>query len=159
MMKDKPTFLTPEGRRKLEEELHYLRTIRRAEIAEQIHLAKEGGDIMENSGYDEAKNAQAFVEGRIMTLEAILRNAKIIQREGATDRVELGATVTIVESNSEPETPETYMIVGSAEVDPAKGRISNESPLGKALLGHRVGDEIIVQTPSGSLRFRIIAIE
>jgi len=94
-----------------------------------------------------------------MTLEAILRNAKIIQREGATDRVELGATVTIVESNSEPETPETYMIVGSAEVDPAKGRISNESPLGKALLGHRVGDEVIVQTPSGSLRFRIIAIE
>jgi len=154
-MPGKKVFLTPEGRERLEKELEYLRTVRRREVAERIHIAKEGGDLMENAGYDEAKNEQAFLEGRILTLESILKHAVIIEK-GPTDRVGLGSRVTVVEEGGEPE---TYHIVGSAEADPANGRISNESPLGKALIGHRVGEEVEVQTPGGLLHFRILNIE
>jgi transcription elongation factor GreA len=156
-MADKTVFLTPDGRHKLEEELEYLRTVRRQEVARRIHSAKEGGDIMENAEYDDAKNEQAFLEGRILTLETMLKNAVMIAEEGPTDRVRIGARVTVRERDG--NAIETYHIVGSAEVDPVAGRISNESPLGKALLGRRPGDEVEVQTPDGPLHFDILSIE
>lgn len=150
-------YLTPEGKKKLEEELEYLRTVRRIEIAQQIHQAKAEGDISENAGYEEAKTAQAFLEGRIMTLEKILENAVIIERPEGSDRVCLGSKVTLLEEgNTEPE---TYMIVGSTEADPLQGRISNESPLGKALMGAKVGDTVVVNAPAGRIVFKIISIE
>ncbi|MBC7231645.1 MAG: transcription elongation factor GreA [Chloroflexi bacterium] len=154
-MTDKPTYLTAEGKRKLEQELQYLRTVRRPEIAKQIHEAKEGGDIMENAGYDEAKNMQAFVEGRIMTLEALLNKVQIIEEPGQGDVVCLGSRVTVMERGGSPE---IYHIVGPAEADPRQGRISDESPLGRSLLGHRVGDWVTVRTPDGPIEFEILAI-
>ncbi|HID61724.1 MAG TPA: transcription elongation factor GreA [Anaerolineae bacterium] len=155
-MAEEEIFLTLEGRRKLEEELEYLRTVRRAEVAERIHSAKEEGDITENAAYDYAKEEQAFVEGRIQALEMTLRKAVIIEG-GSTDKVDLGVFVTVVEQGG--DTPETYQIVGSIEADPTNGRISNESPMGKALLGHQVGDEVAVSTPGGILHFQIVSIE
>jgi len=155
-MAEEKIFVTLEGRHKLEEELEYLRTVRRAEVAERIHSAKEEGDIMENAAYDYAKEEQAFVEGRIQALETTLRKATIIEG-GSTDVVSLGARITVMERGG--DTPETYQIVGSVEADPANGRISNESPIGKALLNHRVGDEVAVSTPGGILHFQIVNIE
>jgi len=155
-MTEEEIFLTQEGRRRLEEELEYLRTVRRAEVAERIRAAKEGGDIMENVAYDYAKEEQAFVEGRIQALETMLKKATIIEG-GSTDTVELGTCVTVMEQGG--ETLETYQIVGSVEADPRRGRISNESPMGKALLGHRVGDRVAVSTPEGVLHFQIISIK
>jgi transcription elongation factor GreA len=155
-MAEEGIFLTLEGRHKLEEELEYLCTVRRAEVAERIHSAKEAGDIMENAAYDYAKEEQAFVEGRIQALETTLRNAIIIEG-GCTDEVGMGARVTVMERGA--DTPETYQIVGSVEADPTKGRISNESPIGKALLGHQIGDEVAVSTPGGVLHFQIVSIE
>lgn len=152
-MAEKPIFLTPEGRTKLEAELENLRTVRRAQVAEAIHSAKEEGDIMENSAYDEAKNEQAFVEGRIMTIEQMLKNAVIIESNRAFDSVGIGAYVTVVERGGDDD--EVYQIVGSAEADPAKGRISNESPVGRALLGKHVGDEVKVPIPDGVRYLRI----
>jgi len=155
-MAEEAIFVTLEGRHKLEEELEYLRTVRRAEVAERIHSAKEAGDIMENAAYDYAKEEQAFVEGRIQGLETTLRRAIIIEG-GSTDEVGLGARVTVMERGG--DMPETYQIVGSVEADPTKGRISNESPIGKALLGHGVGEEVAVSTPGGLLHFQIVSIE
>lgn len=155
-MAEEAIFLTLEGRRKLEEELEYLCTVRRAEVAERIQSAKDAGDIMENAAYDYAKEEQAFVEGRIQALETTLRKATIIEGS-STDKVGLGTRVTVMERGG--DTPETYQIVGSVEADPANGRISNESPIGKALLGHRVGDEVAVSTPGGILYFQIVSIE
>ena len=150
-------YLTPEGKRKLEEELEYLRTVKRAEVAEQIHQAKEDGDVSESAGYDEAKTAQAFLEGRIITLEKILENAVVIEKSTSSDRVELGSKVTILEEGGTE--PESYLIVGSAEADPLNGRISNESPLGKALMGAKVGDTVVVEAPAGQIRFKVISVE
>jgi len=147
MTMDKPIFLTPEGRTKLEAELEHLRTDRRAQIAEAIRSAKEEGDISENSAYEEAKNEQAFVEGRIMTIEAMLKNAVMIDRVRGTDVVELGSVVTVVERGTDDD--ESFQIVGSAEADPSRGKISNESPVGRALLGKRPGDEVQVRIPDG----------
>ncbi|MBI3536463.1 MAG: transcription elongation factor GreA [Chloroflexi bacterium] len=144
---DKPIFLTPEGRAKLEAELDHLRTVKRAQIAEAIHSAKEEGDIMENSAYDEAKNEQAFVEGRIMTIEQMLKNAVMIDKARGADIVGLGSIVTVVERGSNDD--ESFQIVGSAEADPTRGKISNESPVGRALLGKRAGDEVQVRIPDG----------
>jgi transcription elongation factor GreA len=156
-MTEQTTFLTPEGLRKLAEELEYLRTVRRQAVAQRLRaVLEEEQDILENAEYEDAKNEQAFVEGRILTLEAILKNVVIIEEGGPADRVGIGSRVTVAE---EKEEPETYHIVGYAEADPKMGRISNQSPLGQALLGHRVGDEVIVNAPDGILRFRIIAIE
>jgi len=155
-MAEEAIFVTLEGRHKLEEELEYLRTVRRAEVAERIHSAKEAGDIMENAAYDYAKEEQAFVEGRIQALEVTLRKAMIIEGS-STDEVGLGARVTVMERGG--DMPETYQIVGSVEADPTKGRISNESPIGKALLGHGVGEEVAVSTPGGLLHFQIVSIE
>jgi transcription elongation factor GreA len=155
-MAEKPTFLTPEGRAKLEAELEILKTTRRAQVAERIHSAKEEGDIMENSAYDEAKNEQAFVEGRIMTIEQMLKNAVMIKETRTADSVGLGSFVTVVERGNGAD--EMYQIVGSAEADPTRGRISNESPVGRAVLGKRVGDEIQVKIPDGVRHLKITDI-
>jgi transcription elongation factor GreA len=155
-MANQGTFLTPEGYQKLEEELQFLTSVRRSEVAKAIHDAKMDGDVMENAGYEEAKRQQAFVEGRIMTLQALLENAVLIRAAGSSDTVTLGSNVTLVESGWEPE---TYAIVGSAEADPGAGRISNESPLGKALMGHRAGDKVSFNTPNGVTQVEILEIE
>ncbi len=155
MMSQKPVYLTPEGENRLKEELEYLRTVRRPQVAAYIQLAKDGGDIMENAGYDDAKNEQAFVEGRIATLEAMLKNSALIEESGPSEVVILGSRVKVAEEGGQEE---AYRIVGWAEVDPTNGRISNESPLGQALLGHRVGEEVTVQTPDGVRRFKVLEI-
>jgi transcription elongation factor GreA len=154
------TFLTAEGFAKLQEELEYLRTVRRQEIAEQIRDAKEGGDITENAGYEQAKEDQAFVEGRIMTLEKILRTVVIIEENGPSDRVELGSRVTVVEVEDDKRTPpETYRIVGPTEANPLDGSVSYESPLGRALIGRTVGDSVSVSAPTGEILFEITDID
>lgn len=150
------TFLTREGLKKLEEELNYLRTVRRAQVAERLHNAQEDGELIENAEYEDAKNEQAFLEGKILSLEAMLSSAVIIEKDGPEGIVNLGSKVTIKEPGSKPE---SYMLVGAAEANPKDGRISNESPLGKALLGRKVGDDIKVNAPSGTLSFRIVSVE
>ena len=150
------TFLTPEGHQKLEDELNHLKTVRRPEVARAIHEAKMDGDISENAGYEEAKREQSFLEGRIMTIEGILENAVLIESNGDSDAVVLGSHVTLVEEGLEPE---SYTIVGSAEANPGSGRISNESPLGKALMGHEVGDKVTFKTPGGLVEVEILSIE
>jgi transcription elongation factor GreA len=155
-MTNQEIFLTPEGYEKLEEELNYLKTVRRPEVAHAIHDAKMDGDVSENAGYEEAKRQQAFLEGRIITIQAMLQNAVIIESNGPSDTVVLGSQVTVVEEGFEPE---KYTIVGSAEANPGDGRISNESPLGKALMGHRVGDKVAFATPGGPVEMEILGIE
>jgi len=154
-MINQETYLTPEGRQNLEEELEYLITVRRVEVAKAIHDAKMDGDVSENAGYEEAKRQQAFLEGRIMTVEAMLKSAVIIESNGASDTVALGSCVTVVEDGLEPE---SYTIVGSAEANPGQGRISNESPLGSALIGHKVGDRVTFETPVGPAEMEILRI-
>ena len=152
------TFLTPEGLKKLEEELIYLRTVRRAQVAERLHNAQEDGELIENAEYEDAKNEQAFLEGKIMSLEAMLSNAVLISKDSGTDGiVRLGSRVTIKEVGGGK--PESYQLVGAAEANPKDGRISNESPLGKALLGRKIGDEIKVNAPAGTIPFRVVAVE
>jgi transcription elongation factor GreA len=159
-MAERPTFLTREGMRKLEEELEYLRTVRRQEVAHRLHEAMEGGDIQENAEYEDARNERAFVEGRILTLETILSKAVLIEdTTGPTDHVGLGSRVTVIEVNGEEGEPEHYYVVGSAEADPVGGRISNESPLGRRLMGSKVGDIVKVNAPDGLIHFKIVAIE
>jgi transcription elongation factor GreA len=155
-MAERVHFLTPEGKDKLQKELDYLRNVRRPEIAESLRSAVDEGDLSENSGYEESKREQAFVEGRIRDLQAILSSAQILVESPRRDIVCLGCRVTISEDGREPE---TYQIVGRTEADPTQGRISNESPLGKALLGRRSGDEVTVQSPDGALRFEVLTIE
>lgn len=154
-MTENPTYLTPEGLAKLQAELQHLISDRRPEIAAQIHAAKAEGDISDSSGYEEAKNMQAFVEGRIMTLQSLLRRAVLIKEPKSTDIVGLGSRVTIQEDG---EDPEEYMIVGPAEADPIGGRLSMDSPLGKVLMGAREGDKVVAQAPRGALCFRILKI-
>ena len=141
----KPTYLSAEGEQALRNELAELIGVRRPEIATRIHDAKEHGDLSENAEYEEAKNEQAFVEGRIAQIEAMLKTAVIIEA-GGTDHVALGSTVEL----ESPDGRETFTIVGSAEARPAAGRISNESPVGRALLGKRAGDEVVVHLPNGT---------
>jgi transcription elongation factor GreA len=155
-MAEKPVYLTSDGKKKLEEELAYLVNVRRREVAAAIQSAKEEGDLSENSAYDEAKLAQGFVEGRVQTIEAQLRNAVIIEENGKSDCVEVGSRVTVAENGSGEE---TYYIVGSAEADPLNGKISNESPIGKALLGAKKGQMVKAETPGGLLAFKVVRIE
>lgn len=155
-MADKPVPLTLEGREKLQKELDYLISVKRPEVAEAIHSAKEEGDISENSAYDAAKEQQAFVEGRIMQIEQMLKNAEIIQVNASSTVVRLGSTVIVVEKGSKEQ--EDYQIVGPAEADPAKGRISNESPVGKALMGKKKGDVVTVKTPAGERQLRLVQV-
>jgi transcription elongation factor GreA len=154
-MDDRPVLLTKEGLRQLEVELDQLVQVERGEIAERIRQARDFGDIAENAEYTEAKNAQGLVEGRIMTLEAMIRNAVVIEDEPRERGVaDVGASVTV----STEDGDETYTIVGAAEADPLHGRISNESPLGRALLGHRAGDEVEWTSPSGTSQVRIRSV-
>jgi transcription elongation factor GreA len=155
-MHEKPVFLTPEGRAKLEGELKHLREVRRPEIAERIRLSKEYTDTDDNAEFEEAKNEQAFVEGRILTLEKLLANAVAISADHSFhDSVRIGSDVEVSLDDGEVE---RYTIVGSAEVDPVHGKISNESPVGRALLGRRLGETVEVKIPAGTLRLRITAI-
>ncbi|MEA3337940.1 MAG: transcription elongation factor GreA [Chloroflexota bacterium] len=155
--KPKPVYITKEGLLALQEELDYLRTEGRADVAQKIGDAKADGDISENAGYDEAKNQQAFLEGRIMDLERKVKYAVIIENQDSpSDQVGLGRSVTIREVGYSDD--ETYMIVGSAEANPSNGRISNESPMGQSLMEKRVGDTVAVDTPGGQLEFEIVGI-
>ena len=155
-MTNQKTFLTPEGYQKLEEELDLLKNVRRPEVAAAIHEAKMDGDVSENAGYEEAKRQQAFLEGRIITVETMLKNAVLIEANGPSDTVILGSRVTVVEDGFDPE---TYTIVGSAEANPGDGRISNESPLGKALIGRKEGDTVAFETPGGQIQMKLSGIE
>jgi transcription elongation factor GreA len=150
------TFLTRDGYRKLQEELDYLRTYKRQEIAERLHEAMDGGELIENAEYEAAKNEQAFVEGRIKELEIILAMARVIDEAPVAETVQVGTTVTIQEEGLEPE---HYTIVGAAEANPAANRISNESPLGKALLNRKVGEKVQVDAPAGSFVVTILKVE
>lgn len=155
-MADKPVYLTAEGKKKLESELEYLTTVRRQEVAAAIKSAKEEGDLSENSAYDEAKLAQGFLEGRIQTIQSQLRNAVIIEESNGTNNVvTIGSTVTVEEEGFGEE---TYTIVGSAEADPLEGKISNESPIGVALLGAKKGQSVTAETPGGTAVFKILKI-
>jgi transcription elongation factor GreA len=154
-MNRQQTFLTREGQQRLEQELNHLRTVRRREVARRLHQALTEGDILENAELEDARNEQAFVEGRILMLESTLSNAVIIEETGPRDTVGVGSRVTVVEGDGPPE---TYYIVGSAEADPIKGLISNESPLGQALMGRKVGEEAVVNAPDGVLVFEIVSI-
>lgn len=156
-MAEKEFFLTKEGYKKHEEELEYLKTVKRKEIADNIKVARGFGDLSENAEYDEAKNEQAQVEDRILVLEHMLINAKIIDEgNGNKDTVNLGSKIVLNDIEFEEEVE--YIIVGSAEADPFEGKISNESPVGKAALGHKKGDTIEAQTPGGVVKYEIVDI-
>ena len=158
MMAEKEVLLTQNGLQKLEEELDYLKTTKRKEVAERIKVAISYGDISENSEYDDAKNEQAFIEGRIITLEKMLRNARIIGGADVdTGVVGVGSTVTI--KDLEFGDVMVYTIVGSAEADPTENMISNESPVGRALLGRVIGDKISVNVPVGAIEYEILEIK
>ncbi len=153
-MNTKPTYLSRDGADKLRAELEELTNTRRTEIAQRIHDAKEHGDLSENAEYEDAKNEQAFVEGRIQTLQALIKNATIIEENHSTDHVQIGSTVTV----DSPDGEERFTIVGSAEAKPAEGRISNESPVGRALLGKKKGEKIVVKVPAGDFTYKITSI-
>lgn len=156
-MQDKVVYLTPEGKQRFTAELHELMTVRRHEVEEQIRRAKEFSDTVDNAEYDEAKQEQAFVEGRIQELERLLSSAKVIEEpeSGKSDFVRMGSHIKVVDTEGEEE---TYYLVGSSEADPRKGLISNESPIGRSLIGKRVGDEVTVVAPAGSFNLRILEI-
>jgi transcription elongation factor GreA len=156
-MPDRSVPLTRDGLKKLEEELDHLKSVRRHEVAQRIHLAKEVGHTQNDAEYDDAKNEQAFVEGRIAQLEAIVKNHVLIDEDQAhqSRSVRLGCTVVVESTSGRRE----YTIVGSTEADPTSGRISNESPVGKALIGHRVGDKVQVLTPKGPASFTVAEIK
>jgi transcription elongation factor GreA len=149
-------YLTREGFTKIQEELVHLRTVKLPKVVEHIRIAREDGVLAENAGYEAARDEWSFIEGRIMNLEAILRDAQLIEGNRDKDTVVLGSKVTVQENDFEPE---TFQIVGSPEADPSKGRISNESPLGRALVGRGIRDVVEIKTPNGVTAFTIIRIE
>lgn len=156
-MMNKEQYLTKEGEEKLQEELEHLKGPVRQDLAKRLKAAIEMGDLSENAEYISTKEEQGFIEGRIQEIEYILRNAVIIEeRDDGYDTVSLGAKVTVQENDYPPE---VYQVVGSKEADPANGRISNESPIGQAILGKSVGDEVEVKTPGGALKLSIVDIE
>lgn len=153
----KKVYLTRDGIRKLESKLEYLKNIRRKEIADRIKSAISLGDLSENSEYDDAKNEQAFLEGEIITIEKTLRNAELIdETEIVGDTVVLGAVVRVRDVGTGRETE--YTIIGSDEADPFNGRISNESPVGQAVMGKRIGDVVEVAVPRGAKSLKIVGI-
>lgn len=152
-----PIYLTAEGAARLKVELKELTGPKREALAKRLRAAIQMGDLAENADYHKAKEDQAFLEGRIQELEYLLRNATIIEENNAQrDTVSIGARVTIQEEDSAPE---IYHLVGAKEADPRKGKISHESPIGRALLDHRVGDQVLAETPAGSIRLKILKIE
>ncbi len=156
VMANQAVYLTKKGRKKLEEELTYLLNDKRLEVASRLHEAMEDGELIENAEYEAAKNEQAFVEGRILEIEHMLSAAQEIKRRRTNDKVRIGSTVVVKENGSSSE---TYTIVGIAEADPKQGLISNESPLGRALLHGKIGDTIEVEAPAGVLNFKIVEIK
>lgn len=157
MSDSKKYVMTYEGVKKLEEELEYLKTVKRKEITEKIKVALGYGDLSENSEYDEAKNEQAFVEGRIIQLENMLRNANVVdESELDTDVVGVGSIVKVMDYDFDEEVD--FLIVGSAEADPMENKISNESPVGSGLLNKKVDDEVEISVPGGMAKFKILAI-
>ncbi|MBP2645123.1 MAG: transcription elongation factor GreA [Firmicutes bacterium] len=157
-MPEKQIILTAEGLKKIEQKLDHLKSVRRREVAERIKQAIEFGDISENSEYEDAKNEQAFIEGEILTLEKMLRNAKLIDEdEISAEVVSLGSTVVLkdLEFGDDLE----YTIVGSAEADPTEFKISNESPVGEAIMGQKVGSVVEVHVPAGTLKYEIMDIK
>jgi transcription elongation factor GreA len=151
-----PTYLTPEGEAKLKAELEELKGPRRDELAKRLRSAIQMGDLSENADYHKAKEDQGFLEGRIQEIEYSLRNAVIIGKNVGRNVVSVGNHVTIQEADSPPE---TYHVVGAKEADPRNGRISNESPIGRALMDHKVGDVVEAETPGGRIKFKILRIE
>lgn len=150
--------MTAEGKQKLEEELNTLKTSKRSEIIERIKIARSFGDLSENSEYESAKDEQSFVEGRIKTIEQMLNHAEIIDNKNIdVDEIAVGKTVTFKELPDEE--PETYSIVGAAEADPFSGKISNESPIAKGLIGHRLGEVVDIETPGGSMKVKITEVK
>ena len=157
-MEEKKNILTYEGLRKYEDELHDLKVVKRQEVAQKIKEAREQGDLSENAEYDAAKEEQAEIESRIVVLEKMLRNAEVIDDDEVNnDIISVGSTVKLYDFEFEEEVE--YSIVGSAEADPMNGKISNESPVGLGLLGHKSGEIVIIETPSGELKFRIDEIK
>jgi len=155
-MQDKVVYLTPEGKERFSAELHELLTVRRHQVEEQIRRSKEFADTVDNAEYDEAKQEQAFVEGRILELERMLHNVRVIEEPTVKgDYVRMGSHVKVTDVDGEQE---TYYLVGSQEADPRHGLVSNESPIGRALIGKRVGDEVTVVAPAGSFNLRILEI-
>ncbi|WP_373892885.1 transcription elongation factor GreA [Virgibacillus natechei] len=155
---EKSYYMTQEGKEKLEEELHHLKTSKRQEVVERIKVARDFGDLSENSEYDAAKDEQAFVESRVNQVEKMIRNAVIIENDTDNpDIVSLGKSVTFKELPDGEE--ETYRIVGSAEADPFEGKISNDSPMAKSLIGHEIGTEVAVATPGGDIQVKIVKVE
>ena len=155
---DKKNILTYEGLKKLEDELHELKVVRRKEVAEKIKEAREQGDLSENAEYDAAKDEQRDIEARIEELEAILKNAEVVvEDEADTEKINVGCKVLVYDEEFEEEVE--FKIVGSTEANSLQGKISNESPLGKALIGAKVGDEISVEAPAGMMNYKILKIE
>ncbi len=153
-MADKITYISNEGLEKLKAELKYLKTVRRRELADKIDSAKALGDLSENAEYHEAKNDMAFLEGRVLEIKDSLKNISIIPAGTAGGEVHIGSTVEIEQNNKR----KSYKIVGSNEANPVSGLISNESPLGSAFLGHRIGETVAVETPAGMTEYRIVSI-
>lgn len=151
-----PIYLTAEGEAKLRAELTELKGPRRAEIAKQLRTAIQMGDLSENADYHKAKEDQAFLEGRIQEIEFLLRNAVIIEKSAHNDTVSIGDHVTIQEEGFDPE---TYHVVGAKEADPRNGKISNESPIGRAVMDRKVGETVEAETPGGKMKFKILKIE
>ena len=150
------TFLTKEGYDKLQQELDFLRKDRRQEVAARLREASDGEDLVENAEYEAAKNEQAFVEGRIKELEVLLATAKIISESGTSGLIQVGSLVTIREEGYEEK--ESFIIVGAAEANPSEGKISNESPLGLALLDHKKNDVVAVEAPDGEFNVKILKV-
>jgi transcription elongation factor GreA len=151
---NRPAYISRDGLEKLRQELDEMVNVRRAEVATRISEAKEHGDITENAEYEDAKNEQAFIEGRIQTLSALIKNAVLIDETTSTTHVQIGSTVELEGADGR----ETYTIVGSAEASPAQGRISNESPVGRALLGRKKGEKVTVSVPAGDLVYKVVGI-
>jgi transcription elongation factor GreA len=154
-MSGEPVYLTSEGAAKLRSELEQLRGPKRSEMAERLRRAVRQGDLSENADYIMAKEAQAFLEGRIQELELLLREAVVVDPSPASDQIQIGSTVVVVEDGRDPE---TFMVVGAKEAKPSEGRISNESPIGQALLGKRRGEVAEAVTPGGSIRLKVLEI-
>ncbi|MFT8458502.1 MAG: transcription elongation factor GreA [Liquorilactobacillus ghanensis] len=158
MAEEKTYPMTIEGKKKLEDELETLKTSTRAEVIKRIKIARSFGDLSENSEYESAKNEQSFVEGRIKTIEQMLNHAEIIDNDNiAADEIAVGKTITFKELPDED--PETYTIVGAAEADPFAGKISNESPIAKSLVGHHLGEEVTIETPGGDMQVKILDVK
>ena len=156
MMQDEAFYITDEGLQKIKEELEFLRTAKREELAKKLEIAIAQGDLKENADYHAAKEEQGFTEGRIRDLEDALRRAVVIKETGPSDRVRVGSTVTVLDEEYGDE--ETYSIVGPHEANPSEGRISNQSPIGRALIGAKIGQIVVASSPAGEIRLQVQSI-